>query len=244
MLFILALIAWAVTIEQSAQMRDMALGIAQIGRRMPLAMSAPVFFAMWITMMVAMMFPTIGPMVLAHRMVVAQRGEGTIPTVVFVLGYLVAWTVLGSIPFAALLFFRNVVAQTAPPTWIAILCGVALMVAGLYQFTPWKAVCLRACRSPLGFILTHDFKTGVRGAWRAGLTHGAYCIGCCWALMSVLFVMGLMNLVWMALITILFIAEKNWRYGGGLIFIVGPALALIGLLIVANPDILLALSGE
>ena len=117
-----------------------------------------------------------------------------------------------------------------------------LVIAGLYQYTRWKLACLSACRSPLSFLMTHDFGSGAGGAFRVGLSHGAYCLGCCWALMAVLFVVGLMNLAWMAGIAIVFLAEKNWRRGVGLTYIVGAAVALLGVAVIAHPALLTSIS--
>jgi predicted metal-binding membrane protein len=185
--------------------------------------------------MVAMMFPTIAPIVLLHRMVIRRRGGGVTATVWFVAGYLLVWTLTGIAPLAALLAFRDL---TADSMSIARACGVILLVAGAYQFTPWKQACLRACRTPLTFLSTHDFGHGLRGTLRAGISHGAYCLGCCWALMAVLFAVGLMNLAWMAAIAVVFLAEKNWRYGVALTRTVGTATALFGLVVLVYPEVL------
>jgi predicted metal-binding membrane protein len=213
----------------------MVSGLAQVGGAMSFDMAAPVFLAMWVTMMVAMMFPTIAPIVLLHRMVIRRRGGGVTATVWFVAGYLLVWTLTGVVPLVALLAFRDL---TADSMSIARACGVVLLVAGAYQFTPWKQACLRACRTPLTFLSTHDFGHGLRGTLRAGISHGAYCLGCCWALMAVLFAVGLMNLAWMAAIAVVFLAEKNWRYGVALTRTVGTATALFGLVVLVYPEVL------
>src|SRR5207253_6757383 len=122
--------------------------------------------------------------------------------------------------------------------------GAILIVAGLYQFSPVKNVCLRHCRSPLDFILTHDFGRGWRSALRAGVSHGAYCVGCCWALMAVLVVVGLMNLVWMAALALVFLAEKNLRWGVVVNRLAGTAVAALGVAVLLAPQILLDLSGS
>jgi predicted metal-binding membrane protein len=127
---------------------------------------------------------------------------------------------------------------------VARVCGGVLVVAGAYQFTRWKQVCLRACRTPLTFLSTHDFGRGLRGTARAGASHGAYCLGCCWALMAVLFAVGLMNLAWMAVIAIVFLAEKNWKHGVVLTQIVGSALIVLGGVIVAHPALLGSLTTQ
>ena len=240
----LAAAAWALTARNALSMGDMTMGLGQVGTRMPIDLAIPLFMAMWLTMMVAMMFPAVGPIVLAHRAVTAQRGEGGASTVAFVLGYLVVWTLIGLVPLGVLLAVRGLPPEAARSGWLPTVSGAALILAGLYQFTPLKGICLRACRSPLGFIMSHDFGSGAIGAFRAGLSHGAYCLGCCWALMSILVVVGLMNLAWMALLALIFLAEKNWRHGVGLSRIAGTAVALLGLAILVHPDLLTVVSGS
>jgi predicted metal-binding membrane protein len=242
LLIIWAALAWALTVRSATAMTEMVTGLGQIGTRMPMVIGASVFIGMWLTMMVAMMFPTMGPMVIAHRMVTRKRGEGWTSTLTFIAGYLVVWTAAGILPFVAVVAFARLPSGPAAP-WIAPLAGAVLIVAGLYQFTPLKTICLRACRTPIGFILSHDFRTGVRGAFRAGLVHGAFCFGCCWALMAILLVVGVMNLVWMVVLTAVFFLEKNWRGGVVLSRIVGIGLMIIGAAVALRPDLLPALSG-
>jgi predicted metal-binding membrane protein len=122
------------------------------------------------------------------------------------------------------------------------IAGATLLVAGLYQFTPFKAVCLRACRNPFDFITSHDFGAGPVNDFRAGLSHGAFCLGCCWALMVVLVVVGLTNLAWMAILGVVFLAEKNWRHGVGLTRIAGTAVAVLGITVIADPGLLQVIS--
>lgn len=231
----LAAVAWWSTVDTARGMGDMADGIARVGMMEALDVTAAVFLGMWVVMMVAMMFPTIAPMVLAHRMVLRKRGEGLWPTVAFVLGYLVIWALAGLVPLAAVIGFRDV---GDGATWLPYAGGAVLIVAGLYQFTRWKMACLRACRSPMTFLMTHDFRSGARGAARAGVSHGAFCLGCCWALMSVLVVVGLMNLVWMAGIALVFLAEKTWRHGVGLTRVMGLGLSIAGVVVLFDPDAL------
>src|SRR5438552_15740884 len=237
-LLVLAAVAWYYTVRQAEAMSGMVTGLAQIGSGMPSGIAPPVFLGMWLAMMVAMMFPTIGPMVLAHRVVVRHRAEGWPPTAGFVLGYLFIWTAIGLLPLGAFLAFRNLPATIGLSLWLRLLAGAILLVAGLYQFTPWKSFCLKACRSPFAFILGHDFGGGTRSAFRAGASHGAYCLGCCWALMSVLVVVGLMNLVWMVAVALIFLAEKNWRHAVGLTRVVGVGLLALGLAVIVHPRVL------
>ena len=234
-LLALAAVGWWASVDRSRDMSGMVQGFAQVGNAMPFDMTAPLFLAMWTSMMVAMMFPTIAPIVLLHRLVIRRRGGGIAPTVVFVSGYLLVWVAVGVVPLAVLVGFREV---TGAATWTPRLGGAVLAVAGAYQFTRWKAACLNACRSPLTFLATHDFGRGLLGTMRAGMSHGAYCLGCCWALMTVLFVVGLMNLAWMAVIAVVFLAEKNWEHGVALTKVVGTALVLFGLAVLVHPALL------
>jgi predicted metal-binding membrane protein len=208
--------AWLVTGFQVASM-GMG-GMAMIG--------AGLFLLTWLVMMVAMMAPSVAPMVLAYAAVTRSRHEGNIPTATFVLGYLLVWTLAGLIPLAAIQTAGRV--MVAPP-WVPRLGGLVIVLAGIYQFTPLKNACLRACRSPMGFLMTHDWGAGLPGALRAGASHGLWCLGCCWALMAVLGVLGLMNLAWMAVIAAVFFVEKNVRYGDVLPKVVGAACIAGGL---------------
>ena len=227
-LLLLASVAWLVTGRQLS------------GRAMAMDLTAPVFMAMWLTMMVAMMFPTIAPMVLAHRMVVLKRGEGLRPTVAFVLGYLAIWTLIGFVPLSGLMIYQHLPQGLADARW----AGVVLVIAGVYQFTAWKRACLRTCRTPLDFVLSHDFGSGSAGAFRVGISHGLFCLGCCWALMTVLVLIGLMSLGWMAAVATIFLLEKNLRYGMQLTRLVGATVIGLGLAVVlGGPEVLSWLSG-
>ena len=235
----LAALAWLLTVQQAPGMANMAL----IGAPMSMSMSAPLFMATWLTMMVAMMFPAVAPMVLAHRMVTRHRGETALSSGVFMAGYLAVWTISGLVPLALFVVFRADAVGSLGESAVAIGAGAAVAIAGAYQFTRWKSTCLRACRTPLGFIMTHDFRRGGGGAFLAGLSHGAYCLGCCWALMAVLLVVGLMNLSWMAGLALVFLAEKNWSHGVALTRVVGVALLALGAAIALDPALLHVISG-
>lgn len=234
-LFGLAAVAWWSTVGTARGMSMTVMGLAQAGMAMPFDVGAPVFLGMWTTMMAAMMLPTIAPIVLLHRMVLRRRGEGLAPTVAFAGGYLLVWAAIGLIPLGLLVGFRSIASGAM---WVAPASGAVLVIAGAYQFTRWKETCQRACQSPLGFLMTHDFGRGQAGAARTGFVHGLYCLGCCWALMAVLFVVGLMNLVWMAAIAAVFLFEKHWRHGLVLSRVVGAALAGMGVLVLIQPAFL------
>ena len=217
-LLLSAAVAWASTVAEAGSMA-MNGGMAM--------MSAGLFLFTWLVMMVAMMFPSVVPMTLAFASVSRARGEGLFPTAAFIAAYLSAWTAAGLVPLS-ILRGTNALLMT-PPWWFVRAGGLVIIFAGVYQFTPLKNACLRACRSPLGFVMTHDFGGGMPSAVRAGAAHGVYCLGCCWALMAVLAVLGLMNIAWMAVIAAVFFVEKNVRFGDLLPKAVGVACVAGGL---------------
>ncbi|MCF7984057.1 MAG: DUF2182 domain-containing protein [Thiohalocapsa sp.] len=168
-------------------------------------------FVMWAIMMVAMMTPSILPMVsmfaTLNRNRRARRQSYT-PTFIFVVGYLVAWS--GFSVLATVAQWPLHTAGLLNPMMNSrsyLMSGAVLMVAGIYQWTPLKNACLTSCRSPLGFLLT-EWREGTGGALMMGIRHGIYCVGCCWALMLVLFGVGVMNMLWVLLITAFVVLEK------------------------------------
>ena len=175
-------------------------------------------FAMWAVMMVGMMAPSAAPMVLMYARVGRQgRAEGKpfAPTGWFAAGYFLVWTgfslaattVQWGLEQAALLDSQMASASNA-------LGGIVLVLAGVYQWTPLKDACLAQCQSPLGFLLRHGgFRSDATGCLVLGMRHGAYCVGCCWLLMALLFVGGVMNVLWIALLALLVLVEKLAPFG-------------------------------
>lgn len=168
-------------------------------------------FVMWAVMMVAMMTPSATPMILTFARINRQRQAGQAPivaTIVFFLGYLIVW---GSFSAGATIVQWGLhSAALLSPELVAVspvFGGIFLILAGAYQLTPLKHICLAHCRTPLGFLMT-EWREGTRGALIMGLRHGIYCVGCCWALMTLLFVAGVMNLLWVALIAAYILIEK------------------------------------
>ena len=219
--------AWAVIYGRAGTMAAMG-GPAAIG--------AGLFLATWVVMMVAMMFPTVAPITLAFAGVTRARGEGYLPTAIFVLGYTVVWAAVGVVALALAVAVGQLWA--ADPWWLPRAGGAVIVLAGVYQFTPLKHTCLHACRSPLGFLMTHDFGGGLRAAARAGASHGVYCLGCCFALMAVLGVIGLMNVAWMAVIAAVFFIEKNVRGGDVMAKLAGALCIAGGLAVMVSPSLL------
>jgi predicted metal-binding membrane protein len=204
------------------------------------------FMILWIVMMVAMMAPTAAPMVLTYHAITARRADrGVIPaTWVFVGGYLLLWAVTG---FAAFALARGAEtaaqALTVPPRGAARLGGAVLCAAGIYQFTPWKAFCLARCGHPVGFIM-RSWRGGLSGAFRMGLLHGLYCLGCCWLLFAILFPLGMMNIVAMAAITLLILAEKTLPQRQWGATVTGTLLILYGGAVIVSPVLLPTFSGR
>jgi predicted metal-binding membrane protein len=169
------------------------------------------YVGVWVTMMAAMMFPAAAPMVLLFNRVSnerAKRGQTFVPTWIFALSYLAVWTAYG---LAAYGLYRLIAHfDFGFLDWDRggrYVAGGAIAAAGLYELTPLKSICLRHCRSPLHFVLGH-WRHGRLGAIRMGTEHGAYCVGCCWGLMVVLFALGVMSLLWMAVVATLIFAQK------------------------------------
>jgi predicted metal-binding membrane protein len=193
---------------------------------MTMDISIPVYLATWVTMLAAMMLPATAPLAVAYGRVAQSRGGGRLAALPFSAGYLLLWTAVGLGPLAVFVWSRGLVAGMAGSRLGPLALSGVLVVAGLYQLSPWKGACLRACRSPIAFVMGHDFDSGAVGGLRAGGAHGAFCLGCCWALMAILMVTGLMSLPWMAALSVLILAEKNWRHGAGLGRVAGLAMVL------------------
>ena len=168
-------------------------------------------FVMWAVMMVAMMIPSAAPMILTYSRVNRRHHEQRSPflaTGVFLAGYLVVWTAFSAVAtFAQWELNRAALLSPMMVSNSPLLGGMLLIGAGVFQFTPLKRACLAHCRSPLGFFMT-EWREGTRGAFLMGIRHGTFCVGCCWLLMALLFVAGVMNLLWVAAIAGYVLIEK------------------------------------
>jgi len=238
----LSAVAWVRTVDDARSMSGMVMGLGQVGSLGQGSMGMGMFLVMWTVMMAAMMLPTVAPMVLAHLAVARGRGGGPFPTFAFIAGYLAVWSASGLAPYWAYLGISRLAAEAAQSRWLPTVAGAILVFAGAYQFSGWKQVCLHKCQSPFGFIMTHDFDGGAWSALRAGIWHGVFCLGCCWALMIVLLVVGIMNLAWMVGLFLIFFAEKSWRHGLMLAKVAGAALVILGVMVIVEPRILSAIS--
>jgi len=230
-------LAWAGSIYQAG---GMGLGMITCSMTMGVPFSfshAILYVLLWGVMMVAMMLPAMTPIVgLFHTIARRKREQGLpfTPVWVFVAGYVGLWTLTGGVGYAA-----DIAIQSLPDSlpvmrsYGAMIGGLTLIGAGLYQLTPLKYLCLSQCRSPMGFLVT-SWRDGTMGAFRMGVHHGAYCLGCCWSLMVVLFVVGTMNLVWMGILSIVIFAEKIVPHGVAMGKATGVALMLFGAALAAG----------
>ena len=235
LLLILAAASWTLLIWQSTAMNSQAMGM---GMGLTIGMSAVLFIAIWVVMMIAMMFPTAAPMILMFTSVYAgkkRQKQAFVPTWVFVSAYLLIWTLFGLVAYPLALLAERLGGQSM---WLMNnaprIGGVLLVVAGLYQLSPLKHICLSKCRTPLQFILG-SWRDGYGGAFRMGFVHGAYCLGCCWFLFVLLFPLGIMNIAVMALLTALIYAEKSFPLGRQISQIAGVALIVYGVLVIFVP---------
>ena len=190
-------------------------------------------FLMWFVMMIAMMTPSVSPLVLIFAKVNRQRQQQNRPFVnaaYLIAGYFLIWATF-SLVATTLQWLLQQVSLLNPEmiTTSKILGSIILIVAGIFQFTPLKQTCLKYCRSPLDFVL-QQWKEGKQGALRMGIKNGFYCLGCCWMLMVLLFVTGIMNLLWVAIIALFVLIEKIVPQLKWLPYMAGSGLILYGIL--------------
>jgi predicted metal-binding membrane protein len=225
LLFVLAAFGWWWTVER---MRGMDNGpwtdLGTFGW----------FLSVWVVMMAAMMLPSVAPTVALYSRMTKQRSP--LAPLVFGTGYFIVWAGAGVFAFAA----RSVIDRLGGAAldwnhagrWIA---GATLLVAAAYQLTPLKDACLGKCRSPLGFLMT-TWREGPSGALVMGMKHGAWCVGCCWALMAALFALGIMSVVWMAVVAVVIAVEKTLPWGRAASRSTALILAVLGVLVLGAPS--------
>jgi predicted metal-binding membrane protein len=230
-LFALAAVGWWWTVRQMRRMDEGPwTGLGTLGW----------FLGIWVVMMAAMMFPSVAPTVALFSRMTKQRSP--LAPLLFAAGYLVTWAGAGLVAFTLVAIVGRIsgdaLAWDRAGRWVA---GVTLLVAAGYELSPLKNVCLGKCRSPLGFLLG-AWRNGRWGALRMGAKHGAWCVGCCWALMASLFALGVMSVAWMAFVAGLIAVEKTlpWRR----VATCGTAVLLLtlGVLLLAAPDVIPALT--
>jgi predicted metal-binding membrane protein len=216
-------------------MPGMSMGAAMAPAFRPWSVTEFLFtLVMWIVMMVGMMAPSVTPMILLYARVGRQAAamqKRLAATGWFAGGYFLAWAAFSAVAALAQTELSSLSLLTPMlKSANSLLGGGILIVAGVYQWSPWKETCLEHCRSPLSFIQRHGgFKAQARGSLMLGFRHGLYCVGCCWALMLLLFAGGIMNIAWIAGLAILVLAEKFLRSGWAFSRVVGLASILGGL---------------
>ena len=216
-LLCLAALAWWYTLDMAGRMSQSMGSMVTLGaHRMVLGPTDVVItFAMWALMMVAMMLPAATPAVLIHAAAQRQRqGRGVLTrTGLFVLGYVAAWTLFSVVATGLQWLLYDLALLTgAMAIESRLIAGVVLVGVGLYQWSPLKYACLSHCQSPIGFFFGH-WRDDPAGIFGMGLRHGLYCVGCCWLLMLILFLVGVMNMVWVAGIALYVLAEKALPVG-------------------------------
>jgi predicted metal-binding membrane protein len=235
----LSALAWAYLLALAWRMphREMAMAMAMPHMQAWEATEVLLTWVMWAVMMVAMMTPSAAPMILMFATVNRRRRgqQGPfVPTTVFLLGYLLVWG--GFSVVATLAQWGLHTAALLSPMMVStspMLGGLLLLAAGIFQWTPLKSTCLTQCRSPLGFLMT-EWREGASGALLMGLRHGRYCVGCCWVLMALLFVAGVMNLLWVAAMAAFVLVEKVLPRGELVGRVVGGMLMLAGLVLLGQ----------
>jgi predicted metal-binding membrane protein len=247
-IIILTAAAWLLTYSSS---HNMGL-LMQMGVPMSLGMegfasirSFLAFTSMWLVMMVAMMLPSSYPTLLLHRTVYRKRNPSAFGgTFLFALGYFLVWTASGTFFYFAYVLIGSVRGRVAGSE-LAILrvAGLALILSGLYQCSWLKRACLRHCQNPLHFIMEH-WRDGRVGTIRMGAAHGVYCFGCCWGLMVILFVMGVMHLGWMAAVGALILIEKVLPSGKWIPNAIGAVFVVVGGVVALFPETLSRLSSQ
>jgi predicted metal-binding membrane protein len=193
------------------------------------------FLGVWVVMMAAMMFPSVAPTVALYARMARRRAPTG--TLLFTAGYVVTWTAAGLLAYGLLDLGRALLgdqlAWDNAGRWVA---GGTLVLAAAYELTPFKDVCLGKCRSPLGFMMG-SWREGLRGAVEMGACHGAWCVGCCWALMASLFALGVMSLAWMALVAALIALEKTVPWSRPSTYATALVLLALGVVLIASPEV-------
>lgn len=240
---VVCVVAWWYLIRLRGQMSSVA-GTGMSMMEMGMVTNAPwgvgdalFTFTMWTVMMIGMMTPSATPVLMVFAASHVRRAERGVPVAVpaFGLGYVAVWAGFSAVAtLAQWALHQTALLSPAMATTSSYLGATILIAAGVYQLTPLKRACLTHCQTPMGFLMSH-WRDGPAGAFRMGWQHGLYCVGCCWALMGVLFAVGVMNLVWVAVLTAFILVEKLGvggrhvsRIAGALLICGGVAMVALG----------------
>ncbi len=231
LLLVIAGIGWWWTVDQMRGMDNGPwTGLGALGW----------FLGVWVVMMAAMMFPSVAPTVALYSRMTKARSP--LSPLLFTSGYLVTWAGAGVLAFTVATaggrIGGNVLSWDRAGRWVA---GATLVVAAVYELTPLKDVCLGKCRSPLGFLIG-SWRGGPLGGLQMGMKDGAWCVGCCWALMASLFALGVMSVVWMAFVAGLIAIEKTLPWRRVATYATAAILAVLGVLLIVAPDAVPALT--
>jgi predicted metal-binding membrane protein len=229
-LCVLAALAWIVTADQA---NGMGIGPGTMG------LTLLAFLALWVVMMAAMMLPSVAPMVIVWVRSVSVRAtawERVNGVGQFLAGYLIVWAAFGLLAYVAFVGAGRLVDSS--PTAARWVGAAIFAVAGIYQLTPLKEVCLRHCRTPVGSLFHYASFRGPARDLRVGIHHGAYCVACCWGLMIVFIAVGAMNIAVMAALAVVILIEKVWKYGRPFSLAVGGVLLFIAVLAPSHPWLL------
>jgi predicted metal-binding membrane protein len=235
-LLVLAAVGWVVFLDEARQPTEsMGMADAMAGPDLTMGRSWPLFLTMWVAMMVAMMFPAAAPMIVMYG---RMRRSDPPSVALFTASYISLWFAFG---VGAYLLSAAVESAASDSAWVATNWGRAggglLVLAGVYQLTPLKDICLRHCRTPLSFVMTH-WREGRAGAVRMGLVHGLYCVGCCWLLFLILIPLGVMNVAAMIVVALVVFAEKVLPHGRGIGQLAAAGMVLVGVAVALQPSLL------
>jgi predicted metal-binding membrane protein len=239
MMATITLLSWTYLVDMALDMSNM-MATAQMPMMVPEPWSLAYFSSMllmWVIMMVGMMVPTAVPMTLIYAAIgrkAARDGKTIAPTTIFITGYLVIWSLFSvGATLAQWGLDRSGLLSPMMMTNSLLLGGILFITSGVYQLSPFKNACLNHCRSPIDFI-SLNWKPGSGGAFRMGIIHGGYCLGCCWILMCLLFFGGVMSLFWIGGLTLFVLLEKVLSFGilGGRL--AGVAIIFIGIVFLAR----------
>jgi predicted metal-binding membrane protein len=232
------LLAWVLTVLAAATGQEHLLHHNALIKHNPLPfpLKLLLFLAAWQVMTTAMMLPSTLPLVRLFVRASREQPQPRLVLLTFLGAYIAVWT-----GFAIVAFVGDMALHWLVHHWFWlhqhpwIIAGSTLLLAGGFQFSGLKEQCLKACRHPLSF-LTHHYQRGLQAAWNLGTRHGLYCLGCCWALMLVMFAVGVGHFTWMVVLTGVMTLERTWKRGRELVPVIGVAFLLWGVLVLLHPN--------